>query len=464
MLATGSKDGTARSYVRTVANLYLEDGKSPSAMASREYFVLTQASFKNKSGNGQRSASIAKFMAFWKEHNGSAFDDANGETVYQIPSRKAAKNDEAKPDVEEHGSADLILVQSPVGTGYERAEVDRRLGRLAVSGDVDIKKKFSCETLESVTTTMAISEALSWVGNRRKGHDCILISGAQSKVAKRVHGLYISTEDKKAGRFVYERVGHPDRPAALYWHEEKEEWRLSQATLSKGAFARNKCSAVTPWKILKIWKVFNSDSQSFEAETDLQVTFLDPSNLPTNMTLELTVGEVQTANATNGEALPPHAQDLECRPQTSTLPDKRPKIFENLESAGGLSRKRQRAVPTTEGSASRSVASGASSTTIGGSDEVVNDVILIHDEDASDSESSESSSGSPSESSNVDDPPEANRTSLATKAQVAMSQVKAPMNFGHVAAKMNVRSGLRCWCHYAKVCPDDQRRPVLSKW
>ncbi|CAJ1333129.1 unnamed protein product [Effrenium voratum] len=67
MLREGRKEDTAKQYARTFLRLFEEDKKAPAEMASQTYFAITKASPKNKSGNGQRAASVAAFKRFYEE-------------------------------------------------------------------------------------------------------------------------------------------------------------------------------------------------------------------------------------------------------------------------------------------------------------------------------------------------------------------------------------------------------------
>ncbi|CAE7198017.1 unnamed protein product, partial [Symbiodinium necroappetens] len=70
MVSEGRKEETAKSYARTFVRLFEEERKAPSEMATQEFFELTKASPKNKSGNGQRAASVAAFRKFYDSIQG----------------------------------------------------------------------------------------------------------------------------------------------------------------------------------------------------------------------------------------------------------------------------------------------------------------------------------------------------------------------------------------------------------
>lgn len=157
MEGTGKSTNTSRTYARTMINLFEEDGKSPAGMATMEYFTETKASFRNKSCNGQRSASVRQFMDFWSSHGDKPFEDCKGDKMYQLKSGRPRKDKAAgiaalvaNEGVEERKlraelelpatgwsvvmrtrqSGDMIAAVSPGGTAYySRETVDKRLGR-----------------------------------------------------------------------------------------------------------------------------------------------------------------------------------------------------------------------------------------------------------------------------------------------------------------------------------------------
>jgi len=84
MQRQGRKDTTARAYVRQIALLFDDDGKSPASMATQEYLDITKASFKNKAGNNQRSASVKLWIDFWQECDSKMLESSNGQKTYQV--------------------------------------------------------------------------------------------------------------------------------------------------------------------------------------------------------------------------------------------------------------------------------------------------------------------------------------------------------------------------------------------
>merc|ERR1712029_244567 len=80
----GRKEHTNRSYVRNVAFLFEEDGKSLEAMPTQEYWEVVRASPKNKSGNGQRAAAIRLLIPFWQEIESLPRVSANGEQLFRV--------------------------------------------------------------------------------------------------------------------------------------------------------------------------------------------------------------------------------------------------------------------------------------------------------------------------------------------------------------------------------------------
>lgn len=161
MLSAGKKENTAKSYASQMRMLYEDDGKSPSAMASPEYFRLTRDSYKNKSGNGQRSASVRMYTEFYTEHmqSGAKLRKTDGSRIYQVkPREEAAKRSDKfqdrldkeaeAPEAQkvrselvlpddwhvvwrERTSGDLFAAISPGGTAYSSKQaVDKRLNRI----------------------------------------------------------------------------------------------------------------------------------------------------------------------------------------------------------------------------------------------------------------------------------------------------------------------------------------------
>ncbi|CAE8639809.1 unnamed protein product [Polarella glacialis] len=155
MLTTGRKDGTCKTYANTLRLLFDEDSKAIPVLASEVYWVITKASFKNKSGNGQRAASAKLFGEFFRQHGDTPLETApEGVRMYQVGKlvvgTKDAKLDldqqseEAKKlrvalalpsegwkcGIRKRASGDLISAISPGGTAYnDREAVDERLGR-----------------------------------------------------------------------------------------------------------------------------------------------------------------------------------------------------------------------------------------------------------------------------------------------------------------------------------------------
>lgn len=157
MLGNGVKDNTAKSYTRTLLLIWQDDGKAPSEMATQEYFDITKASMKNKSGNGQRSATIRKFMDFYSSNKDNIRPAPADAVMYQVKGGGTQKKN-SKPDFlgdvdqdsaeasalrtnlnlpddwkccfRKRHSGDLVCAVSPGGTAYTtKSTVDERLGR-----------------------------------------------------------------------------------------------------------------------------------------------------------------------------------------------------------------------------------------------------------------------------------------------------------------------------------------------
>eukprot|EP00930_Biecheleria_cincta_P028295 TRINITY_DN19735_c0_g1_i2.p1 TRINITY_DN19735_c0_g1~~TRINITY_DN19735_c0_g1_i2.p1 ORF type:complete len:905 (+),score=204.91 TRINITY_DN19735_c0_g1_i2:157-2871(+) len=155
MLGNGVKDNTAKSYTRTLLLIWQDDGKAACEMATQEYFDITKNSMKNKSGNGQRSAAIKKFIDFYGTNKDKIRPAPVGETLYQVkggptknnkpdfladvdqdsPAARALRINLNLPDdwkccVRKRSSGDLVCAVSPGGTAYTtKSAVDDRLSR-----------------------------------------------------------------------------------------------------------------------------------------------------------------------------------------------------------------------------------------------------------------------------------------------------------------------------------------------
>merc|ERR1719346_823541 len=68
MLARDMKEGTVKSYLAAFRLLYEEDRKSPSAMATQEYWQLTRATPKDSRCRHRRSSSIGLWSEFFCDH------------------------------------------------------------------------------------------------------------------------------------------------------------------------------------------------------------------------------------------------------------------------------------------------------------------------------------------------------------------------------------------------------------
>mmetsp|Transcript_40894 Transcript_40894/g.94155 ORF Transcript_40894/g.94155 Transcript_40894/m.94155 type:complete len:562 (+) Transcript_40894:108-1793(+) len=137
MLDRGRKENTARAYVRQLAILFQEDGKSPRGLASETYFTITKASFKNKKGNGQRSASVRCFTDFWQDHMdaGRPLEKAGDTKMYQLDTGRGGMPRGKKLEEEDpHRNAEELklreLLDLPESTGWQ-VSVCRR-----ISGDL----------------------------------------------------------------------------------------------------------------------------------------------------------------------------------------------------------------------------------------------------------------------------------------------------------------------------------------
>merc|ERR1712216_874738 len=75
MVSEGRKESTCRQYLRNMILLYGDDGKSPKAMASQEYFRLVKDSPANKLCHGQRSAAVKQFRDYAALPTTPGFDE-----------------------------------------------------------------------------------------------------------------------------------------------------------------------------------------------------------------------------------------------------------------------------------------------------------------------------------------------------------------------------------------------------
>lgn len=347
MLDQGVKEATARTYARTMSVLFQEDGKSPSAMASDAYFQITKASFKNKSGNGQRSASVRKFMDFMKMHTGP-LKDSGGATMYQVSNFRskggvaksllaaaATEGEEQRklraqlrlPDewqvcVQARPSGDLVCAVSPGGTAYQNNEaVDIRLGRaeqsnaeaanapaktrrlrshqeekpVAKRGTKREKKEAGDESPEEandeadepIKGVMPLGEALQRLRVSPSTSRCVFVSGRDpaAQLTARLHGLYLQ-EGERDGRPLFQNVNR-EKPTFLEWKEERGVWRFCASLEAAGEFARVKEKKEVPWAGTQPWKVFNVSSNKHDEDPSLRVQLLQSSSLPSSATVEV---------------------------------------------------------------------------------------------------------------------------------------------------------------------------------
>eukprot|EP00425_Heterocapsa_triquetra_P040720 CAMPEP_0195089784 /NCGR_PEP_ID=MMETSP0448-20130528/28980_1 /TAXON_ID=66468 /ORGANISM="Heterocapsa triquestra, Strain CCMP 448" /LENGTH=167 /DNA_ID=CAMNT_0040123549 /DNA_START=59 /DNA_END=559 /DNA_ORIENTATION=+ len=107
MLSIGRNANTSKGYMRQIPQLFQDDGKGPAAMATEEYFNLTKTSWKNKSGNGQRSATLRQWINFWKDwvEAGKPLEKAAGRKEYQVTKANSGRGKAAYqiPDTSEEG-------------------------------------------------------------------------------------------------------------------------------------------------------------------------------------------------------------------------------------------------------------------------------------------------------------------------------------------------------------------------
>merc|ERR1719330_393678 len=90
------KESTIKHYRSTFRLLYEEDRKSPSGMATREYWFLVSQSAKNNSGGNLRRSSVGLWSEFFCDHKGrkASLEPASDSPLYRVRSYEEFKNRE----------------------------------------------------------------------------------------------------------------------------------------------------------------------------------------------------------------------------------------------------------------------------------------------------------------------------------------------------------------------------------
>ncbi|CAE7550563.1 ABD1 [Symbiodinium sp. KB8] len=336
---------TAKSYTRTFVRLFEEERKAPSEMATQEFFELTKASPKNKSGNGQRAASVAAFRKFYdsiqgdvsklerpdetlkfcqvslpgmvkarapkrkepeseaaqaKESNGPVAEAENGRTV------KKRKREPRHEDVEgtaENGRPQKHPHEQPQDASNDTPQeasapvVERKVVKLdqvfALLGSVDAAQRSSDPERS---------------GSRPR---VLFVHGRDpaKMMTSRVHGVYTELEETKDGRPAFEKVDH-EKKTYISYVGDKKTWRMSVSLTSQGDFAKVKEPADLPWQVSRPWKVFNGDG-SYDEDAALRCDFLDPEKPAPDLEVEVCLpmwppaGQMGTSSSSKRPRPPP---------------------------------------------------------------------------------------------------------------------------------------------------------------
>jgi len=283
MCKEGRKEETAKSYASTFKRLFEEDRKAPAEMASQTYFDLTKASPKNKSGNGQRSASVAAFKKFYQEIQGDVTKldepdqdakfcqvNVNGELRPYRGGRKVETNGEQEPK----GRKRKVEKSNEDHNGKPKDRAKPKKEKIKVEkGDNLQRKTVSLKRAFELLTVAAGTGPNMEFGRPRAVH--VHGRDANKRMAHRIHGLYTERKDElKGGKPVFEKADYERRTYILF-SEEKKTWRMSVSMDQQGDFAKVKEPVALPWKVTKPWRVF-SDSNSYEEDPELRCDYLDP--------------------------------------------------------------------------------------------------------------------------------------------------------------------------------------------
>eukprot|EP00439_Symbiodinium_sp_Y106_P014452 s4497_g2.t1 len=292
----------------------------------KSLYIPKNASPKNKSGNGQRAASVAAFRKFYdsiqgdvsklerpdetikfcqvslpgmvkarapkrkepesqaaqaKESNGPVAEAENGKTVKK---RKREPRDEDK-DVEgaaENGRSQKHPHEQPQDASNDVPQeasapvVERKVVRLDQVFDL----------LGSVDAAQRSSDPEN--GPRQPSRPRVLFVHGRDPakmMTSRVHGVYTELGETKDGRPAFEKVDH-EKKTYISYVGDKKTWRMSVSLTSQGDFAKVKEPADLPWQVSRPWKVFNGDG-SYEEDTSLRCDFLDPEKPAPDLEVEV---------------------------------------------------------------------------------------------------------------------------------------------------------------------------------
>eukprot|EP00435_Cladocopium_sp_Y103_P006820 s1974_g2.t1 len=284
MCNEGRKEETAKNYARTFAMLFRENQKAPSEMASQTYFELVKASPKNKSGNGQRSASVAAFQKFYNAIQGdvSKLDEPDEDAKFcQVsgeqrprPGRKPKPPEEAQANGATKAEAKAPSAKAEAKAARvkkaEKAE-DEVKGRKAKPKENKEREKIKVNSEEGFQRkTVPLKRAFELLAGPNSEAPSVRpravhVHGRDinKRMAQRIHGLYTEIQDEvKGGKPVFEKADHEKKTYILF-NEEKKTWRMSVSMEEQGDFAKVKEPVDLPWMVTKAWKVF-SESNAYE--------------------------------------------------------------------------------------------------------------------------------------------------------------------------------------------------------
>lgn len=284
MLKEGRKEATAKQYARTLLLLFEEDRKAPHEMASQVYFDITKASPKNKSGNGQRAASVNAFKKFYEQIEGDAskLEEPDEEATFcQVGNTRKPR---AAPKALAHANGSFEPKEKPKASAGTKQPKEVKNGRKTKQTHEQEKAKVDKprpDDLERATVSLSRAfELLAQNGRTQSSSSprprALHVYGRDLKkrMAQRIHGVYVELEEEIGGRPVFEKVDYEKRTYILF-NQEKNTWRMSVSMEGQGDFAKVKEPVDLPWLVTKPWRVY-SDGGSYEEDPDLKCDFLDP--------------------------------------------------------------------------------------------------------------------------------------------------------------------------------------------
>mmetsp|Transcript_42845 Transcript_42845/g.100461 ORF Transcript_42845/g.100461 Transcript_42845/m.100461 type:complete len:546 (+) Transcript_42845:121-1758(+) len=509
LVDSGRKDGTAKSYMKTIIALYDEDGRSIEGLLSEDYYSIILHSARNRRGNNQRSASLKCLKTFWDQqgNNPATWQSSLDDKRFHIK-RPKADCDEAPLNGEDDDGEGVV--RRPPPPRPKAAPKEK-----AAAKPAGRPRK---ESVEASAEGAGGEDAKAVVEQVR-------VSGLSSshKQATRVQGVYSKMEEAgDEGRPVYRMASSSGKECYICFSAEKGMWRIC-ADLDlkdKGGFAKNKDkNAEKPWKVTKPWKVY--DGSDFEEVSGFKVAEVKrraasqptvTSTLPESILQELLeeLGEPPATKAPlkvghdkpkafahcsiNGERLKisysrcwnsqivaervlllcaakaesSSASEVEVyaaelgklihsKADEASAPSSQPLL--QIEKARG-SGARQQVESETAADADKVVDAASS---VGSSKQpAASSVDENAPVQAKRKHENDSENGSrPTPGSSDAEPKKRKRDDeedVVQKAAPPAAQTKGfqrqPPKLGRAAAKMSVRTGMRCSCHYLVLCPE----------